>query len=79
MMASLVPDTVIYISDFSLCSRVGLITSWPSTLPTATEPVGPSHGISEVARATDEPIIPQISGEQSRSTDMTVATTTTSL
>ena len=53
--------------------------SWPSTLPTTTEPVGPSHGISEVASATDEPIIPQISGEQSRSTDITVATTTTSL
>ena len=39
--------------------------SSPSTLPTFTEPVGPSHGMSDVASATDEPIIAATSGEQS--------------
>ena len=51
----------------------------PSIIPTRTDPVGPSHGMSEVARATDEPIIAMISVSQSGSTDITVATTTTSL
>ena len=41
--------------------------------------MGPSHGISEMLMATETPIIAVISGEQSGSTDITVATTPTSL
>ena len=33
----------------------------PSTIPMRTEPVGPSHGISEIASATEDPIIAAIS------------------
>ena len=44
-----------------------------------TDAVGPSQGISEIASATDEPIMATISGEQSGSTLITVATTCTSL
>ena len=33
----------------------------PSTIPTSTDPVGPSHGISEIASATEDPIIAAIS------------------
>ena len=51
----------------------------PSTLPTLTAAIGPSHGMSDVAIATDAPTIAMISVSQSRSTDITVATTTTSL
>ena len=65
MIASLVPATVKSMSDFILCSYVGLMISSPSTLPTFTDPVGPSQGMSDVARATDEPIIAATSGEQS--------------
>ena len=78
MIASLVPATVKSISDFILCSYVGLMISSPSTLPTFTDPVGPSQGMSDVARATDEPIIAATSGEQSWSTLIATATTETS-
>ena len=79
MIASIVPDTVRFISLTALCSSEGFTTNSPSTLPILTEPVGPSHGISEIERATDEPIIAAISDGQSLSTHITVATTTTSL
>ena len=79
MIASLVPATVRLMSDCSLCSSVGLMMNLPSTLPTLTAAIGPSHGMSDVAIATDAPTIAMISVSQSRSTDITVATTTTSL
>lgn len=60
---------------FFLCSRVGLRTISPSTRPTFTEEIGPSHGISETAIAAETPIAAVTSGEQSGSTDITVATT----
>ena len=47
MMASFVPATVRFIRDCSLCSKVGLTINWPSIMPTRTDPVGPSHGISD--------------------------------
>ena len=52
-----------------------MITISPSTIPTFTEEIGPSQGISEIAIAADTPIAAVISGEQSGSTDITVATT----
>ena len=52
---------------------------FPSTSPTNTPEIGPSHGISEILSAMEVPIIAVISGEQSSSTDITVHTTETSL
>ena len=75
MMASLVPATVRCRSIFSRSATVGLSTSSPSTRPTTTEPVGPAQGISDTHRAMEEPSIAGISGEQSLSSDRTVATT----
>ena len=43
-----------------------------------TAPMGPAHGIWEVARAADAPIIEGMSGMLSCSTDITVQTTETS-
>ena len=76
---SAVEATVRLRSVFALCSRVGLITISPSTRPTFTPEMGPSHGISEIAIAAETPIIAAISGLQSGSTDITVATTVQSL
>ena len=75
---SAVEATVTAICETALCSSVGLMTNLPSTRPTLTPEMGPSHGISEIERATETPIIAVISGEQSGSTDITVATTPTS-
>ena len=61
------------------CSAVGLMTISPSTRPTDTPEIGPFHGISEIEMAIEVPTIAAISGEQSGSTDMTVATIDTSL
>ena len=74
-----VEATVTAILDFSRCSAVGLMTYSPSTIPTETALMGPFHGISEIERAIEVPIMAVISGEQSGSTLMTVATMETSL
>ena len=79
MIASFVPETTRCIVLASLCSKDGFTMNCPSTIPMRTEPVGPSHGISEIASATEDPIIAAISEGASSSTDMTVATTCTSL
>ena len=76
---SAVEATVSTRSLFALSSKPGLITTLPSTRPTFTPEIGPSHGISEIAIAAETPIIAVISGEQSGSTDITVATTEQSL
>ena len=70
---SIVPETVSCNLLFFLSSSVGLIIILSFTYPTLTEPVGPPKGISEIESATEEPIIAQISGEQSWSTDNTNA------
>ena len=72
---SAVEATVSVRSVFSLCSSVGLRTISPSTRPTFTDEIGPSHGISETAIAAETPIAAVTSGEQSGSTLITVATT----
>jgi len=41
----------------------GLMTYWPSTSPTLTAAIGPSHGMSEIESATDAPIIAAIFGK----------------
>ena len=76
---SSVEETVRLRSDFARCSRVGFITISPSTKPTFTLEIGPAHGISEIAIAAETPIAAATSGEQSGSTDITVATTEQSL
>ena len=72
---SSVEETVKLRSETALCSKVGLITISPSTRPTLTLEIGPAQGISEIAIAQDTPIAAATSGEQSGSTDITVATT----
>ena len=52
-------------------ATIFLISSWAA--------IGPAHGISEIDNAADAPIMPQMAGSQSWSTDITVATTCTSL
>ena len=77
-IASLVPATVKSISLASSSSTVGLIISFPSTLPTLTPAIGPSKGTLEIHVAKLEPTIAVNSGELSGSTDNTVFTTCTS-
>ena len=72
---SAVEETVKVRSVFALSSSPGLITICPSTRPTLVEAIGPSQGISDTAIAAETPIAAVISGEQSGSTDITVATT----
>ena len=78
IIASSVPATVRSMSDSALCSVAGFMINSPLILPTLTEPVGPSQGMSEIDNATEDPIIAAISGEQSWSTLITVAITDTS-
>ena len=65
LIASFVPATVRSISDFSLCSTVGLITNSPSTLPTLTAATGPLKGILLIQVASEEPNKAVSSGELS--------------
>ena len=74
-----VETTVTSISETLACSSSGLTTSLPSTRPIFTAPTGPFQGMSEMARAAEVPMRAAISGEQSRSTLMTVAIMATSL
>ena len=78
LIASFVPATVRSISDFSLCSTVGLIINSPSTLPTLTAATGPLKGILLIQVASEDPNNAVSSGELSWSTDNTVLTICTS-
>ena len=62
MTASLVPATVRFRRLFSRSSTPGFRTYFPSTKPTATEPVGPMKGASEMDRAMLEPSMAMMSG-----------------
>ena len=64
--------------DF-FCSAVGLMIYSPSTMPTETPEMGPFQGMSEMESAIEVPTMAAISGEQSRSTLITVQTMDTSL
>ena len=79
LMAFFVPATVNSISVCCACSTVGFKTYSPFTRPTSTPAIGPSNGISEMARANEEPNIAAIAGEQSCSTLITKFVTWTSL
>ncbi len=79
LMASLVPATERWMSDFSLSSVFGLMMNLPSTRPTWTPAIGPSNGMLLIDKASDEPSIADISGVLSKSTLKTVLTTWTSL
>ncbi len=78
LIASFVPATVKLRSDFSLSSTAGLITSFPSTLPTITPAIGPSNGILLIPKAREDPNIAVISGVESKSQAKTVFITCTS-
>jgi hypothetical protein len=39
-----------------ICSMVGLATNWSSMRATRTQPIGPFHGMSEMARAALAPL-----------------------
>ena len=79
MMASLVPATYRLRSETLRSSSLGMSTYSPLTRPTRTAPVGPFHGISLTAIATEEPIMAGISGWTSCSMERMVTTTCTSL
>ena len=53
MMLSYVAATIRSISAFSSCSKVGLITNWPSIRATRTSEIGPPKGMSETANAAE--------------------------
>ena len=78
-IASLVPATTILRSVSSNCALVGFTTNSPLIRPIRTPAIGPFQGTSEIDNAAEAPIIPQMAGSQSWSTDITVATTCTSL
>ena len=72
---SLVPEIIIDKSLSSITEFVGLIINSPLTRPTFTEATGPSHGISEIAKDAEAPIVPNISPLFSPSKDSTVIKT----
>ena len=61
------------------CVTVGLSTNSPSMYPTRAAPMGPLNGTPESASAAEHPMSAAMSGSTSGLTDMTVATTCTSL
>ena len=65
-------------SDSSLCSSFGLSIISLFIIPTSIAPKGPLKGISDVVTARDAPIIDNISGGKSCSTDNTKQDITTS-
>ena len=78
MMASLVPATTMSRALLARSDSVGLMTISPSTKPTRTAPIGPSHGICERVSAAEAPLIERMSGSFSWSADITVVMTCTS-
>ena len=72
---SFVPEIIMDKSLSSISVFVGLILSSPFTLPTFIEATGPSHGISEIAKLAEAPIVPKISPLFSPSKDNTVIKT----
>ena len=69
------PDTIISISESSICDRVGLMTNSPSIRPTRTVAIGPLKGISEIINAADAPKPASVSAIFSPSLDNTVIMT----
>ena len=53
MIESRVPATIKSSVLSSICWIVGLSVSSPSTVPTRTQPMGPSNGASEIVSAAD--------------------------
>ena len=73
--ANSVPATTISSSDLSSSSAEGNTTYFPSIYPTCTPATIPSKGIGEIFNASDDAIIPQMSGGLSGSADRTVTIT----
>src|SRR5271167_2583371 len=76
---SSVPATTRSSFDCANCEVVGLRTYLPSRWPTRAAPIGPMNGMPEIASAAEAPINEAISGSTSAFTDITEATTCTSL
>ncbi len=53
-------------SQFSYSLRVGLILNCPSILPTRTDAIGPSKGISDIVSAEDAPAVLQTDVHQGK-------------
>ena len=69
------PETIISISDSSICVRVGFTTNSPLIRPTRTVAIGPLNGISEIISAADAPTPANVSAIFSPSLDKTVMIT----
>ena len=67
VMCSAVPATTRLRSLVSSCAGVGLSTGVPSTSPTRTAPVGPSHGSGLTWSAALAATMPRMSGSFSSS------------
>ena len=78
MIALTVPETTKSRSLSLSCSKVGLMTKAPFTMPTRTAPIGPRNGISEIVSAAEAASVPRMSGSFSWSALSTVITTCTS-
>ena len=57
-------------SLFSSSSAVGNATSWPSTRPSRTAPIGPENGTRASTSAADAPMIDGTSGSLERSAEI---------
>ena len=76
---SLVPATTRSSFEVANWVAVGFRTYLPSMYPTRAAPIGPMNGMPEIARAAEAPIKEAISGSTSAFTEITEATTCTSL
>ena len=78
VMPPLCPATTRSNVLFAMSASSGFTTSSPLTQPMRTAPIGPSQGMSEIASASEAPLMPRMFAGFFWSTDMTVATTCTS-
>ena len=65
------PVTTRSMLENSSCWKVGLRIQLPSTRPTRTPAIGPSHGIGEMASAAEAASTPSTSASFSWSAEMT--------
>ncbi|OQA49550.1 MAG: hypothetical protein BWY47_00717 [Bacteroidetes bacterium ADurb.Bin302] len=77
-MLSIVAATMMSRSAFSNCSKVGLITNFPSIRATRTSEIGPLNGISLTAIAADAAKPANASGISSPSAEYIVTFTNVS-
>ncbi len=75
---SRVAPTIMSISAFSFCEKVGFTTNFPSMRETRASDIGPLKGISETAKAAEAAKPANASGISSPSEEYSVTFTKTS-